>query len=138
MTGVPMDTVFIVDDYPLFRHGYAELLDGSPDLSVCGTAASFDEALDAIPQAHPDLVLVDLSLGADDEGGLALIGHFSDTSQENIRWLVVSGHEAPERVQRAFDAGAHGFLSKREAADALRPAIRSVLEGESYVQLRRR
>jgi len=54
-----MDTVFIVDDYPLFRRGYVELLDGSPGLSVCGTAASLDEALDAIPQAHPDLVLID-------------------------------------------------------------------------------
>jgi DNA-binding NarL/FixJ family response regulator len=131
-----MDTVFIVDDYPLFRRGYTELLDGSPGLSVCGTAASLDEALDAIPQAHPDLVLVDLSLGGGDEGGLTLIDHFSDASGEDTRWLVVSGHEAPEKVQRAFDAGADGFLSKREAADALRPAIRSVLAGEPYVQLR--
>jgi two-component system invasion response regulator UvrY len=130
-----MDTVFIVDDYPLFRQGYAALLDESPDLSVCGTAASFDEALQAIPQAHPDLVLVDLSLGEDDEGGLALIGHFGNTVPEDIRWLVVSGHEAPERVQRALDAGAHGFLSKRRAADELRPAIRSVLGGEPYVAL---
>lgn len=128
-----MDRIFIVDDYPVFRQGYTEMISGASGMEVCGTAASFDEAQRAIPDVDPDLVLVDISLGNDSPTGFALIERFSDTL-EDVQWLVVSAHDESERVEHAFDVGAHGFLSKQKAVNMLCSAIRAVLGGKSYVE----
>jgi transposase len=46
--------------------------------------------------------------------------------------LSLSMHEAPYYVERAFDAGAHGYVAKREMTETLLMAIRAVLRGETY------
>ena len=51
--------VFLVDDHPIIRHGMAQLIDREQDLQVSGQAGGMAEALSAIKDADPDLVLVD-------------------------------------------------------------------------------
>lgn len=87
-------------------------------------AASFAEALQATPEAQPDLALVDLSLGRDAPDGLDLIGKLS-TKVKN--WLVMSVHDDPFTVRRVLASGADEFLSKREAGDVLLQTIRRML-----------
>ena len=55
--------VLLVDDYAIVRDGLAQLLQGEPDLTVCAEAASAEQALDVAAQTHPDLAIVDISLG---------------------------------------------------------------------------
>ena len=57
-------SVFIVDDHPIVRQGLAQLIDQEDDLAVCGEAADVREARAALPQAQPDVVILDLSLSA--------------------------------------------------------------------------
>ena len=55
--------VLIVDDHPLVRQAVRETLAQAPELSVCGEAADEAAARELVMRLHPDLVLLDLSLG---------------------------------------------------------------------------
>lgn len=146
-----VNRVFIVDDHALIRRSYAEEVEDTDGFTMCGTAASFAEALEALPATRPDVVLVDLSLDRDAPGGAELIRRLTasmaneamtdasatDASAEEPpadppapvpRWLVVSAYDNEAIVERVRDAGAHGFLSKRDAGDGLRAALRDVTE----------
>ena len=54
-SSIHVKRIFLADDHPLIRQIYAEEIEEAEDLTVCGTAASFVEALDALPAAGPDV-----------------------------------------------------------------------------------
>src|SRR3954454_9670543 len=60
--GVQNVRVLTVDDQPTFRRAARELIDDIPEFESVGEAADGAEALDAIPQLHPELVLLDLRM----------------------------------------------------------------------------
>ena len=101
--------LFIVEDHAVMRQTYELLFADLPDLAICGTAASAEEALAAIPQARPDLALVDISLPG--RSGLQLAG---DLRREHpqVRVLVLSGHDGDDYAREAARAGADGFVTK--------------------------
>jgi DNA-binding NarL/FixJ family response regulator len=122
--------ILIVDDHPLVRRGLTALINAESDLTVCAEAATRRDGLGAIAAARPDLVIADLSLGGGD--GLELVREIH-SRHAGLRVLVLTTHDAPLYVRRAFQAGANGYVSKQELTEALLLAIRSVLRGESYV-----
>lgn len=137
MEGLPMEQrpssvihVLIVDDHPMVRVGLRELIERESDLAVCGVAASAAEALGAVAELDPDLVLLDLSLG--DSDGTQVIREIRARS-ERARVLVLSTYEESTYARRSLRAGAHGYLNKRAAADEVRHAIRVVAGGEVFV-----
>ena len=121
--------ILIVDDHPLVRRGLRALINAEPDLIVCAEAATQQDGVDAIAAARPDLAVVDLSLGHGD--GLDLVREFR-SRHGGLRVLVLTMHDAPAYVRRAFAAGANGCVSKQELTETLLMAIRSVLRGETY------
>jgi DNA-binding NarL/FixJ family response regulator len=123
-------TILIVDDHPLLRHGLAALIKSEPDLDVCGEAATYAAALEAIRQHSPDLVIVDLAL--DGVGGLDLIKTMKARHPE-ILALVLSMHDEALYAERALRAGARGYVNKQQLDDTLLVAIRRVLNGETYL-----
>ena len=66
-----MPRILIVDDHPLVRTGFAQLIGDCPDLEVCGEASDMAEALRLIDSDCPDLAIIDLSLAGG--SGLDLI-----------------------------------------------------------------
>src|SRR4030095_7962540 len=54
--------VLIVDDHAIFRQGLRKLFDEQPEFTVVGEAASGAEALAALKQPTPDVLLLDLQL----------------------------------------------------------------------------
>lgn len=106
------------------------MIDGEPDLEVCATAAGQRSGFEAIASCRPDLVIVDLRLGRDD--GLSLVRD-ARAGDEDLPVLVLSMHTASVWAERAFEAGANGYVSKLEAGEAVLIAIRRVLEGGEYV-----
>ncbi len=68
-----MTRILIVDDHPLVRTGFAQLIGDCPDLEVCGEAGDMAEALKQIDATGPDLAIIDLSLAGG--SGLDLIEH---------------------------------------------------------------
>src|ERR1700757_607597 len=106
--------VFIVDDHPIVRQGLAQMINQEADLTVCGEAEDAQNALNAVAELHPDLVLVDLSLKGG--SGLELIKALR-SRQNALPVLVVSMHDESLYVERALRAGARGYIMKHEATD---------------------
>ena len=121
--------ILIIDDHPLVRRGLSALIDNEPDLMVCA-AATHREGCNSIGDSRPDLVITDLRLEVSD--GFGLIEEIR-ASHAELPVLVLSMHAAPHYVRRALNAGANGYVSKQEIGETLLIAIRSVLEGATYV-----
>jgi DNA-binding NarL/FixJ family response regulator len=118
--------VFLVDDHPAMRQGLALLLtqDG---LEICGEAQNRAEMMARIDIAKPEIVLLDISLG--EESGIDLI---ADIRAREAKVLCYSMLEDSATIRRAFDAGAAGYVTKRELADSLLLAVREVLAGKHH------
>lgn len=107
------------------------MIDGEPDLTVCGEAATHRAGLEAIVSSRPDLVIADLSL-ADGGDGLEMVKDIR-SGHGDLPVLVLSMHDAPVVVQRVFRAGASGYVSKQEMSETVLIAIHCVLDGGTYV-----
>jgi DNA-binding NarL/FixJ family response regulator len=118
--------VFIVDDHPMMRRGYASLINTEPDLEVCGEAGSSIEAVAAIEETVPDLAIVDISL--EGANGVELTKQLMNKRPE-LPVLVISMHDEALYAERALQAGARGYLMKLAGDEAVLGAIRRVLEG---------
>ena len=127
--------ILLVDDHPVVRLGFSQLLSREPDLTICGEAESIDGAISAVETLLPDLVIVDISLQG--ESGLRLI-HQVHESHPKLPMLVCSMHDEALFAGRALAAGARGYIGKREAADDLVTAVRAVLAGKLYQSARLR
>jgi DNA-binding NarL/FixJ family response regulator len=122
--------IFIVEDHPVFREGLAQVLNGEPDLSVCGMAGDVPEALKEIPRLKPQLVLVDIGLPG--QSGLELIKKLRAVDRET-KLLVVSMHDEALYADRVLRAGGDGYIMKQEDPEEILHAIRDVLGGHIYV-----
>lgn len=125
-----MTKILIVDDHPLVRTGFAQLIGDCPDLEVCGEAGNMAEALRQIDNIRPDLAIIDLSLAGG--SGLDLIEHIK-SRDKNILMLVASMHDETLYAERVLAAGARGFINKQEAQDSIIRAIRQVISGKVYL-----
>jgi len=122
--------IVIVDDHPIVRKGLTELINQQPGMVVCGESDTADGGLARIRQEHPDVAIVDLSLGLD--SGLSLVKALN-ASLPDVRLLILSMHDETLHAERALRAGAHGYVMKDQAAGQLITAIRSVADGKTYV-----
>ncbi len=127
--------VVIVDDHPIVRQGFKQLIDAVPDLEVVGEADDAATALSLIASELPDLALVDLSLK--DRSGLELIKDMRK-SYPSVLILVVSLHDENVYAERAIRAGARGFVMKAEAVDNIIVAIRQIFNGGVYLSSKMR
>lgn len=119
--------ILLIDDHPAVRQGLALLL-AQKEYAVCGEAGDRAEALKLLDGSRADMALVDLSLG--EESGLDLIG---DLHGRGVPVLIYSMHEDAETIERAFSAGADGYVAKREVSDVLLEAVADVLAGQRHV-----
>jgi len=119
--------VFLIDDHPAMRRGLALLLtqDG---FDVCGEAGDRTQTMAKIDAAAPDVVLLDISLGQ--ESGLDLI---ADIRAFGAKVLCYSMLEDCSTIKSALNAGATGYVTKRDLAENLLQAVREVLAGRQHV-----
>ena len=122
--------ILIVDDHPSVREGLALRISLDSDLEVCGEADSEDQALALVKQTGPDLVLVDISLKSGH--GIELIKRIRSLDPA-VKMLVISGFQESLYAERAFRAGALGYLNKQESNEKMIEAIRTVLAGERFL-----
>ncbi|WP_026931861.1 response regulator [Glycomyces tenuis] len=118
--------LLLVDDHPVVRRGLRGYLELEEDFDVVAEAGDGEEALAAIAEAGPDVVLLDLKMpGTDGQAVLERLGG------EGPRVLVLTSATEGERVPAAIEAGAAGFVYKDIDPDALAAAIRTVHAGQT-------
>lgn len=121
--------IFLVEDHPLTRSGIMHIVDSEADMFVCGEADNADSALNLIQSLQPDLVIADISLV--NSTGIDLI-QMLRRSNMDVPVLVVTMHDERFYIDKAFKAGANGYLFKRDSANSVTDAIRQVMAGETY------
>jgi DNA-binding NarL/FixJ family response regulator len=121
-----MTRVLIVDDHPVFRDGLAGLLATLPEVEVIGAAGTAEEALTAVRQAAPDVVLMDINLP-----GASGVEATRQTTQISpaTAVLVISMVDDDDSVFAAMAAGARGYVLKGASAAEITAALRTVASG---------
>ena len=122
--------VLIADDHRLFRAGLAALLRLEKQIEVVGEASDGDEAVNQTRRLRPDVVLMDISMGA--TGGLEATRRIAALDL-NARVLVLTMHAEEEYLVPLVHAGASGYLTKTSADRELIEAIRTVARGQVYL-----
>jgi DNA-binding NarL/FixJ family response regulator len=121
--------VYIVDDHPLVREWLGNLLRLETDIQVAGSAADPASALRDMLPHPPDIAVVDLSLQRG--SGLDLIKDLH-AQLPSAKVVVLSMHEEMTDLERAFRAGASGYVMKRESTGQIVEAIRQVAAGRMF------
>ncbi len=122
--------VFLVEDHPVTREGFARLIDFQTDLMVCGKATSAAEAMKEIPREKPDIAIVDISLAGGN--GIELVKDLA-VLDPALPVLVLSMHDEKIYAGRAIRAGARGYIMKNEPIELVLRSIREVLRGQICV-----
>jgi len=122
--------LLLVDDHVVVRSGLRMLLENEADVEIVGEAGTAGEALAAVANLKPDLVLMDI--GLPDMSGI-------DAAREIKRLhpataiVALTIHESEEYFFKMLEAGASGYVPKRAAPDELLAAIRVAAAGEVYL-----
>jgi len=126
-------SILIADDQALVRAGFKMILEAEEDLEVVGEASDGHEALSAVAELKPDVVLMDIRMPELD-GIEATRRLMADLDPEHpTRVLMLTTFDLNEYVYEALRAGASGFLLKDVPADQLAAGIRVVAAGEALL-----
>ena len=121
-----MTRVLIVDDHELFRAGVRKELEDL--VEIVGDAATVDDAVAAIGEARPDVVLLDVHMP---EGGGVEVIRRAAAEHPDTRFLALSVSDAAEDVIAVIRAGARGYVTKTISGPDLADAVRRVSEGDA-------
>ena len=122
--------IVIADDDPLVRMGLRAILSSEPGWEVVAEAGNGEEAVAAVREHVPDVVLMDVRMPTMD-GLEATRAITSDGLPTAV--LVLTTFEVDEYVFDAMRAGASGFVLKRVPPTELIEAVRIVAAGESLL-----
>ena len=99
------------------------------DLEVVAEASNGIDAIDVISEHKPDLVILDLTMPGMD--GLEVTREVVKRKIPS-RVLILTMHDSSQLANAVRRAGAHGYVGKTHAARDLVPAIRTILDGQTY------
>ncbi|WP_327354979.1 response regulator transcription factor [Streptomyces sp. NBC_01304] len=121
--------VVVADDQELVRSGFAMILEAQPDIEVVAEAGDGSQAVRAVAQHTPDVLLLDIRMpGMDGLEAARLV-----CAQSGCRVVMLTTFDLDEYVYEALYAGASGFLLKDVRRDDLVHAVRVVAAGDSLL-----
>lgn len=126
-----MITVLLVDDHLVVRSGLRALLSTQPDIEVVAEASSGEDGVAAALEQAPDVVLMDLAMGAGIDGIEAIRRLRAERPAQAV--LVFTTYDSDADIVRAVDAGAMGYLLKDAAPDEIFAAVRGASRGQSHM-----
>lgn len=121
-----MIKVGIVEDNKTLRGGFETLINAEPGMKCVCTCMTVNEALQQIPRAKPDVVLMDIQLP--DGTGIECTAKIKEQLPK-VQIVVVTVYEDSVRIFQALQAGACGYLLKRVNPERIIEAIREACEG---------
>lgn len=121
-------TVVVADDHPLVRQGLRAVLAGAADIALLGEAADGAEAIAAVREHRPDVILMDLDMPGLD--GLAATAAIA-AEAPGTAVLVLTMFDDDETVFAAVTAGAIGYLLKGSDGGDILTAVRAAASGQA-------
>jgi DNA-binding NarL/FixJ family response regulator len=125
-----MIRVLLVDDQDLVRAGLRGILRESFGFVIAGECADGSEALAAVDQTNPDIVLMDVRMPRLD--GVAATSLLR-AELPSVPVLALTTFDDDEALAGMLRAGAAGFILKGVPADELHRAVRAVAAGDAWL-----
>ncbi|MEU4622071.1 response regulator transcription factor [Actinoplanes sp. NPDC023801] len=125
-----MIRILLVEPMNLLRGALAATLSLEDDLTVVAELGCLGEALGMARAVPPDVAVVNVGLLAGD--GLRMLTRFS-TEQPHCATLVLSGPDAPGRINRVLDGHVRGVIGTQAAPRELVRTIRRLSRGERVI-----
>lgn len=125
-----MIKLLLVDDHELVRTGVRRLLEEAGDIEVLAEATSGEEAMVAVRQYEPDVVLMDVNMPG--IGGLEATRKIRQ-SKPSLPIIVLTMHTDDPFPSSLLKAGANGYLHKGCKPEEMITAVREVYRGRSYI-----
>lgn len=124
-----MSRVYLVDDHALVRDGMRAVLEASGH-EVVGEADQPAPALADIQRLQPDVILLDLHLGA--ASGMDVLTELPRRAP-GARTIVLTMSPQPQHITEALRLGAAGYVLKGSSAREVLAAIQTVLQGRRHL-----
>jgi len=122
--------ILAVDDHPVLREGIAALLANEPDMTLVAEANNGREAIEQYRVHRPDITLMDLQMPLMN-GSDAIAAIRKDFPSARI--IVLTTYSGDAQADRAFKAGAYGYLLKSMLRKELAETIRAVHGGRKKI-----
>ena len=122
--GGAVASVLVVDSHPIVVEGVRHVLGGAGDLALVGSASSRGEALAAAEELQPDLIVLDVDLGAE---LVPLLARSLLLVAPGARIVVHTALDVAEPLRASLACGASAVVSK--VGQDLVPTLRRVLAG---------
>jgi DNA-binding NarL/FixJ family response regulator len=120
--------VLLADDHKIVTEGLKGLLE--PEFELVGTVEDGRALLAAAEKLRPDVIVADISMPL--LNGIDSVRQIKKAHGE-IKIVFLTMHPDVTYAVSAFDAGASGYVLKHSAPTELVTAIRSALNGKTFV-----
>ncbi len=124
--------VLLVDDHQIVRQGLKLLIDAQPDMEVIGEASNGKDAIAAILESSPHVVVFDISMP--EMNGIEMVKELLRLENES-RLLALTANSDRCYLNALVQLKISGYLLKRSAATDLIAAIRKVANDENFLDM---
>ncbi|HEV2358333.1 MAG TPA: response regulator transcription factor [bacterium] len=131
MSGAPPKIrLLVADDESVLRRALTSLLGMAPDIEIVGEAADGDEAVELAVARQADVVLMDIGMPRLD--GIAATRRLAERAP-SVKVVILTIYTDDDRVFRALQAGARGYLLKDASPEEILRGVRAVRDGEGIL-----
>jgi DNA-binding NarL/FixJ family response regulator len=125
--------IMLVDDHAMVRAALIQIIARYPDFEVVGEARDGHEGVRLARELAPNLVLMDITMPG--LNGFDACNQIVESRPEtNV--VLLSVHTDEEYVQRGFEVGAKGYVTKDATSEELGQAMRVVARGGKFLSPR--
>ena len=122
--------LLVADDERVLRHALANVLAMTEGVAVVGEAADGDEAVELAVARQADVVLMDIGMPRCD--GITATRRLAERAPD-VKIVILTIYADDDRVFRALQAGARGYLLKDTGPEEIVRAVRAVRDGEGIL-----
>ena len=128
---LPKIKITIADDHPLVRSGLQHILSNSSDMEIIGSFNNGAELLAGIAKQAPDVLLLDIQMPGQTGDEIA---HIISRQYPKIRMLALTNLDNVYYINNMLLNGVHGYILKTSREEILLEAIRTVHDGDQYLE----
>lgn len=127
-----MIKILIVEDYQLIRKGIKSNLEMEEDIEILTEVDNAEDAVRKCRELKPDIVLMDLKLGDDENAGITAAKAIKD-EMSDTKVLILTFYDDEDHIAKAIEARVDGYLLKDVDRKELSKAIRTISQGKAAI-----